>query len=122
MLVSGRRKGEKGVPHLIDFASSFRFLQREDLDWRPHLESFYSNLHLVSKEAPEIFKRNITPLVVNFLSLSEETIASIVGEARFGELTRDEQSALHFLLRTEQKILAEEFVHLSEEYNGDIGF
>jgi hypothetical protein len=110
MLVTGVEGSERGQVSLIDFASCFRFLQRGDLDWRYHLQQFYSNLRMVSEEAPRIFIENIKPTIINFLSLSPPTIIGIIEEIRLGELSTTEKTALRLLLFAEQEILAEEFV------------
>lgn len=110
LLVTGRRRNEKGELYLIDFASCFGFLQRGDLDWRGHLERFYSNLQICTREAPEIFINNIKPVLINFLSLSESTIREIIGEIRYGELSSEEKDAILYLLLAEKEVLAEEFL------------
>lgn len=114
ILVSKKRQNnEPGNIFLIDFASCFRFLQRQDLNWTDHLQQFYLNLHMTTMGAPEIFKDNIRPLIVNFLHTSESALKNITNETRYGELTEHEKNAIWMLLLAEQEILAEEFIDWS---------
>ena len=110
ILATEKRKTEKVQLYLIDFTACFGFLQRADLDWRYHWRRFTSNLHMCAKDAPEIFIKNIKPVVINFYTLPDNVINEILEEIHFGELTREEKDALRLLLLAEKEALAKQFI------------
>ena len=113
ILVANRRSEDRGKLFLVDFASCFKFLQRDDLDWRPHLRRFYSNLRTASEQSAPIFLSNIKPLIINFLSLTPKIISDVLEEIQYGELRYEEKLAVQLLLMAEKDVLAKELVKWS---------
>ena len=110
-LLYARGEGEeKGKLFLVDFASCFSFLQSADLDWRPTLRRFYSNMSVVAEQEPSLFIEHIKPLIINLLSLSPRVINEVLSEFRYGELSADEKDAIRLLLMAEKEVLAGDFV------------